>query len=59
MKLNETAALEKEIYMIKDPTNLDHTPITTYNNNLKQASMVENIQMFIVGMVSSAWGAFA
>lgn len=55
MKLNETTALAKEINMIKDSNNLVHTKNTTF----KQASMLENIQMFIVGMVSSAWGAFA
>lgn len=59
MKLNETTALAKEIIMIKDSKNLDHTPNTTYNKAFKQASRLENIQMFIVGMVSSAWGAFA
>lgn len=58
MKLNETTPLAKEIIMIKDSNNLDHTPNTT-NNSFKQASMLENIQMFIVGMVGSAWGAFA
>jgi hypothetical protein len=59
MKLNETTALAKEINMIKDSNNLVHTKSTTFNHSFKQASMLENIQMFIVGMVSSAWGAFA
>ncbi|WP_147435470.1 hypothetical protein [Acinetobacter cumulans] len=59
MKLNETTALAKEKNMIKDSDNQYHTPNTTYNNTFKQASMLENLQMFIVGMVSSAWGAFA
>ena len=59
MKLNETTALAKEINMIKDSNNLDHTKNTTFNNSFKQASMLENIQMCIVGMVGSAWGAFA
>lgn len=59
MKLNETTALAKEINMIKDSNNLVHTKNTTFNTSLKQASMLENIQMFIVSMVSSAWGAFA
>lgn len=59
MKLNEPVTLEKEINMIKDTNNLNHTPKTTHNNAFKQASMLENIQMFIVGMVSSVWGAFA
>ena len=51
--------LIKEINMIKDSNNLVHTKNTTFNTSFKQASMLENIQMFIVGMVSSAWGAFA
>ena len=59
IKLNEAVTLEKEIDMIKDMTNLNHTLNTTHKNILKQASMLENVQMFIVGMVSSAWGAFA
>ena len=59
MKLNETTALAKEKNMIKDSNNLHHTLISTHNNIFKQASMLENIQMFIVGMVSSSWGAFA
>lgn len=59
MKLNDAVTLEKEVYMIKDTNNLDHTPNTTHNNIFKQASMLENVQMFIVGMVSSTWGAFA
>ncbi|MDH2510828.1 hypothetical protein QDS52_17695 [Acinetobacter baumannii] len=60
MKLNETTtALAKEMTMIKDSKNLDRTQNTTHTNAFKHASMLENIQMFIVGMVSSAWGAFA
>lgn len=59
MKINETTALAKEKTMIKDSNNLHHTSNTTHNNTFKQASMLENLQMFIVGMVSSTWGAFA
>lgn len=59
MKINETTALAKEKTMIKDSNNLHHTSNTTNNNTFKQASMLENLQMFIVGMVSSTWGAFA
>jgi len=44
--------------MSTDP-NLNHTKNTEKNELLKQASMLENIQMFIVSMVGSAWGAFA
>ena len=59
MKINESTTLEKEKHMIKAVTNLNHTTNTTKNELLKQASMLENIQMFIVGMVGSVWGAFA
>lgn len=59
MKINESTTLEKEKHMIKAITNLHHTTNTTKNELLEQASMLENIQMFIVGMVGSVWGAFA
>jgi len=59
MKFNEATVLEKEKHMIKVITNLNHTKNTEKNELLKQASMLENIQMFIVSMVGSAWGAFA